>query len=117
VSDSRENKVIVEKWRGLNPHEAIIWAHLRIDQIQRHLNIGYEQPDLNEIIRKLESEATEKEYYSDDTKQSIFIEFFSEVWVIVITGLRNFINCLFRPKKCESKDSTSDKSKDNSNDV
>jgi len=97
--------------------EASVWANLRLDKIQSSLGIPYQPPDLQEIGKKLQDEATDKEEYSDEAKKPVFIEFFSEVWVMVIASFRDFLNRLFATKQSKSQNHTTDKRKDKTDDV
>lgn len=94
----------IYKWRGMDTKEAIIWAYLRLDHIERALNLPYLEPDLKEIANKLQEEATDKEEYAPQGSVSFFPEFITKGWIIIPVCFRHFINCILRSKqrKCQN---------------
>lgn len=100
---------IVKKWRGLHHHELTIWTHVRLDNIEKNLNIIYREPNLKEITDKLQNEATEKETYTTNATFSPFEEYFSKIWVILKACFRKSYNILFTHNKGNSQDKTTNK--------
>lgn len=109
---------VVHEWQGLNPHEAIIWAHLRLDRLERHIGLTSELPDLKDIIDKLHNEATSKEAYPPQPKPSVLYKFFTKPRILSwYPSLRYFINRILRLDKGYSQNNTANKGKEKTDDV
>jgi len=98
IENHRKSYSVI-KWRGMNQIELWIWAHLRLDRIEKILGLNYKTPDLEEIAQKLQDEATEKEYYTPDTYSSIFPQFITKGLIKLNSGFRYCINCILRPNE------------------
>ncbi len=107
---------IINKWRGMDAKEIPIWAHLRLDRIERVLNLPYLEPDLQEIANKLQEEATDKEEYTPQGSISFFPEFITKGWVTITDYFNHFINRILRSNHRKSQNQTTDKGKNKTND-
>jgi hypothetical protein len=108
---------IIHKWRGVDTKEAVIWAHLRIDRIEKAINLPYLQPDLKDITNKLQEEATDKEEYAPQGSVSFFPEFFTKGWIKIPVCFRHLINGILCSKQCKGQNQTANKGKDKTNDI
>lgn len=85
--------------------------------IERILNLVYEPPDLEEIAKKLQEEATDKKKYAPQGSISFFPEFIMEGWIRTANRLNHFINCILRSKQRKSQNQTTDEGKNKTNDI
>jgi len=89
----------IYKWRGMDAKEAIIWAHLRLDRIERVLTLPYLEPDMEDITNKLQNEATDKKEYAPQGSISFFPEFIAKGCVKTRIYCSHFIDCILRSKQ------------------
>ena len=108
---------IIYKWRGLDTKEAIIWAHLRIDRIEKIINLPYLEPDLKDIANKLQEEATDKENYAPQGSISFFPEFITKWWVKIPVCFTHFVNYILRFKQRKCQNQATDKSNNKADDI
>ena len=113
----KEVEYSVIKWRGMDRVELRIWAHLRLDKIEKELGLDNKMPNLEEIANKLESEATEKEAYTVDSESSILPQFITKGFIVAYTSFRHLLNRIFCPNQSKCQNKSADKCKDKTSNV